>query len=227
LGAYLRVWTERHVHSTVLDRLPHTFCHLDAFPRNCSIHRSWDGTRELVLIDWELAGIAAVGEELAPLLVASVWLMELSLADARHAQQEVLDSYVEGLRDAGWRGDAALVQTGYRIAAGLRYGVGGVPVFLPILLDEQRHPGLERLLSQPFPTIISNIAAVNEWMADLLLRGGHVSEGQVTSVTRSHPDSEEGLGCRGEFGCVSTVHAHFANRSTPDSPGGRPSYPPP
>jgi hypothetical protein len=167
IEAYTRLWADRHTHYAVLDRMPQVFCHLDAFRRNLFIRPVPDGRDETVLIDWAFAGIAGVGEDLAPLIAASVWLMDVPVADARQLEAIVLESYTEGLRDAGWHGDPDLVRRGYRIATGLRYGTGVVRVLLPILLDERLHPFIEQLIGTPMSEITVHLAAVNEWLADL------------------------------------------------------------
>lgn len=168
IEAFARMWADRHMHFAVLDQLPQVFCHLDAFRRNLFIRQGPDGTEETILIDWAFAGIAGVGEELAPLIAASVWLMDVPIEDAQQLEAVVLKGYSKGLRDTGWRGDSDLVRRGYGIATRLRYGTGGVRILLPILLDEQLHPYIEQILGAPMSEITVHLAAVNEWLADLV-----------------------------------------------------------
>lgn len=165
---YTRLWAGRHTQYAMLDQLPQAFCHLDAFRRNLFLRQRRDGIDELVLIDWAFAGVAGVGEEVAPLVAGSVCFMEWPVEDARQLEAVVLDSYIEGLRDAGWRGDRELVGTGYAVAAGLRYGVGGVRILLPLLLDEQLHPSAEQLFGSPMTEIAVHFGTVNEWLAGLM-----------------------------------------------------------
>ena len=95
--------------------------------------------------------------------------MEVPVEEARQLEAVVLDSYIEeGLWDTGWRGDPDLVRSGYGIAAALRYGVGEVREVTTILLDERLHPHLEQLFGSPMSEITVHLAAVNEWLADLV-----------------------------------------------------------
>ena len=66
VSALRRLWVERETFLDALERLPRTFCHLDAFPRNLVVRRDIAGDDRLVALDWAGAGIGAVGEELAP-----------------------------------------------------------------------------------------------------------------------------------------------------------------
>lgn len=168
IDAYTRLWADRHKHYEVLDRLPQAFCHLDAFRRNLFFRQGPDGTDETILIDWAYAGTAGVGEELAPLAAGSVSFMEVPIENARHLEEMVLESYIEGLREAGWGGSPDLVRTGYGIAAALRYGVGALRLVLPTMLDEQHHPYVQQLFGTSMSEIGVHWGGVNEWLADLV-----------------------------------------------------------
>lgn len=167
-AAWMRLWAEREAHLAALDRLPQTFCHLDAFPRNAFTRRGSDGSDQTVLIDWAFAGIAALGEELTSPIVASVMFLEVPVGEARHVEALAIDGYLDGLRDAGWHGDPDDIRRGYAIAAALRYGVGGMGRWVPTLLNEQVHPLAERILGHPFEELVTASAAVQRWLADLI-----------------------------------------------------------
>jgi hypothetical protein len=93
---------------------------------------------------------------------------EVPIDDARQLEALVLDSYLNGLRDAGWRGDPDDVRRGYAIAAVLRYGVGGMGRWVPVLLDDRYHPIAERIFGHPFEKAVATSAAVQAWLADLI-----------------------------------------------------------
>lgn len=167
-AAHGRVWADRERYHAALDRLPRTFCHMDAFPRNAFTRRGPGGQDQTVLIDWAFAGIGALGEELASPIVASVMFLEAPAAGARHLEALALDGYLDGLRDAGWRGNPDDVRRGYAIAAALRYGVGGMGRSVPVLLDERLHPIAERIIGRPFEEFVAASATVQAWLADLI-----------------------------------------------------------
>lgn len=117
----LRVWDERETFFAALDRLPQTFCHLDAFPRNLFVRNEASGDAQIVAIDWEYAGVNALGTDLAPLVGGSLLFEEADLDTASDLETAVFASYLEGLDAAGWRGDPQLVRLGYTTALMLHY----------------------------------------------------------------------------------------------------------
>ena len=78
----LRVWHEREAFFDVLDRLPQTFCHLDAFPRNLFVRNEDSGDVQIVAIDWEFVGVSAVGAELGQLMAGTLLFEEAELETA-------------------------------------------------------------------------------------------------------------------------------------------------
>jgi len=118
----VRLWTERDTFLAALDRLPQTFCHRDAWRGNLFM-RTVNGLDELVAIDWAFTGCGALGEELAPLVLASAFF-EDELAGVRELDEDAFVGYMEGLRIAGWEGEEWMVRLGYAAASGLRYGPG-------------------------------------------------------------------------------------------------------
>lgn len=134
----LALWEGRETYLQVLERLPQTFCHMDAFRRNLFARRTPEGEDQTVAVDWSYVGCGAVGEELVPLVEASILFFEVDMSQARALYEIALEGYTEGLRDAGWHGDFRLVHLGYKAAANLRYGIAAFAEFLVTVLDENR-----------------------------------------------------------------------------------------
>lgn len=168
MDAYHAMWTSRERWFAALDQMPQTFCHMDASRKNTFTRIGPDNRTQTVLIDWAFAGIAALAEELTSPIVASVMFRDAAVDDARQIEALALDAYVEGLRDAGWRGDPDQVRHGYAIAAVLRFGVGGVGRILPGLLDAQSDPFIEALFGFPIEEVYANLAAVQRWLVSLV-----------------------------------------------------------
>ncbi|RKR75337.1 phosphotransferase family protein [Frondihabitans australicus] len=84
----------------VMERLPRTLCHLDAWVAN--VIRRPSG--EVVLVDWAFAGDGAVGEDLGNYLPDAVF--DLFWPAERLAELEAAcwPAYLGGLREAGWTG---------------------------------------------------------------------------------------------------------------------------
>jgi len=120
-----RLWTQRDVLLDALDRLPQTFCHMDAFRRNLFAQQSADGRGQTVAIDWSYVGTGAIGEEIAALVGMSLlWeFQEIGWDRALELDRIVFDRYLEGLDEAGWHGDQLEARSGYTVASALRCGV--------------------------------------------------------------------------------------------------------
>jgi len=113
---------------------------------------------QTVAIDWALVGRAAVGEEISLLVWASLLDFKVELSDAARLEESVFESYLEGLREAGWRGDPRLARCGYIINAALQWGI--FPEVLSVALDESRHAALEQSLGHPIGAIVERSGAV-------------------------------------------------------------------
>jgi hypothetical protein len=160
-NGFFCLWAEREAFLDALDRLPQVFCHLDAFRRNLFTRRNADGDYRTVVADWSHAGIGAVGEEIAPLVIASGTLMEIEMAELPELDGIVFDGYLEGLRDAGWRGDPRAARFGYAAGAALRYGVANTGANVSMLMDGSQHARWEQVFGCPV-----------EHVADLWMEAG-------------------------------------------------------
>jgi aminoglycoside phosphotransferase (APT) family kinase protein len=120
---------------------------MDAMRRNMIARHDAHGQEQTVLLDWGEAGLGAPGEDLAAFITGSVFL-DAETPYAREMEDIALESYIDGLRDVGWRGDADHVRRGYAIAAALRV-LGGTTWVLHTLLNDSRHGELERAFGRP------------------------------------------------------------------------------
>jgi hypothetical protein len=162
-------WEAREIYLAVLDRLPHAFCHMDAFSRNLFARRTPEGENQTVAVDWSYVGCGAVGEELVPLVEASIMFGEVELTQARALYEIALEGYLEGLRDAGWRGDPRLVHLGYKAASNLRYGIGAYAEFLVQILEDDLAQSREVFGMTPEETVDYSVALMAQMR---LLREG-------------------------------------------------------
>ena len=160
------VWNDHEVLLGRLERLPRTFCHLDAYRSNLMIRRGTDGRDETVAVDWAFTGIAALGEELAPLVVASMLLAHVPVAEAARLEEITFDAYLAGLSDAGWTGDPRLVRYGYTAAAALRYGFLSAADILRATFDAGQAAVAERQQRRPFTEILADRAELTYFLLD-------------------------------------------------------------
>jgi hypothetical protein len=163
-GFTQQIWDERLEVLELLEHLPRTFCHQDAFRRNLFIRHSPNLEPELVAVDWSYSGIAPVGEEIAPLVHASLSFLEVPPADAFRLEQIVLDGYLDGLRDAGWQGDPDQIRFAFSASAYWRYALGGFAGEMVVLmLEEKYHPVIEQAFGKTVEQIADDVAATLEW----------------------------------------------------------------
>lgn len=127
---------------SALYRLPHTLCHNDAWRPNLFV---LDGGAERTgLIDWAALGLGPVGEEMVQPIFGSLWEMETDVADAGRLEKVALEGYMEGLREAGWLGDASLARFGYAASAMFHWGPDVAAAILQATTDESAAARVER-----------------------------------------------------------------------------------
>ena len=159
-----RLWAAREALLARVEDLPHTFCHLDAIRRN--LHRC-EGTegRRVVAFDWE-------------------WAESLCLGDAAAAVGRRLDAvaftgYIDGLRDAGWRGDPAEVRFAYCAASALRYGLWGAWLVGQLAREEDGHQTVSAFFARPVGAVVNQFALLLPLLLD------HADEAQAAIDTSS------------------------------------------
>lgn len=160
----LALWARREELYAALERLPRTFCHGDANRGNLLASRAPDGEEEMVAIDWAFAGLGAPGEEIAQLVVVDVLLGRVELARLPDLEDTVYGAYVEGLRDAGWRGDERQVRLGYAAHAALRNSFLGPLIVMP---PAAVRAGFEQLVGRPYGELLALAAELRRRTLDL------------------------------------------------------------
>lgn len=111
--------------------LPHTLCHRDAFRRNLRARQEPDGQPQTVALDWAMVGIGILGEELVRLFGLTLLFFSVEIERIAEMDALIFAGYVEGLRAAGWQGDARLARFGFTALAALLMGVGDPAIKLP------------------------------------------------------------------------------------------------
>ncbi len=133
------IWRDRALFVDALRQLPRTLCHYDAFRRNI-LSRGDDA----VLLDWALAGIGAIGEDLVSLVAVSLYYEGYTQEYAFQLDQRVFASYIKGLRQAGWTGEERLARIGYTCGMTLR-GLAGVKQDIDQLMNDAAALDLQQL----------------------------------------------------------------------------------
>ena len=159
----LQLWEEREIFHDALDGLPQTLLHRDAFRRNLFARHGEDGHEQTVAVDWAFVGLGAVGEDIVSLVQASLVFSEVSMADARKLDQIVFDGYLEGLADAGWRGDPRLARLGYAASSALCFGIG----YAGFDIDESVFPWIEQAFGLPIHELMVLVADHKHFLFEL------------------------------------------------------------
>lgn len=104
-----------------LDLLPRALCHGDTYPSNFMSRRVTDGQEQTVALDWALAGIGPVGDDLGQFVLGAC----MNLKDVRRADVDrtLFASYLDGLQECGCRVDPQWVRFGFTASAALRIGL--------------------------------------------------------------------------------------------------------
>lgn len=160
----LQVIDEREILLDALDALPQTFCHIDAFPRNILVRARGDKDVQLVMIDWDSAGVSALGADLAALVGGSLFFDETELVTADELEQAVFASYLSALRAAGWQGDQDLVRLGYTAALVLHHLFLLLSVIVRGTSDEEFRQFVEQLMKRPYMEILERNAILFEFL---------------------------------------------------------------
>lgn len=100
-----------------LDKVPNTICHGDFFRSNL-MAQIVDDKEQIILIDWAYVGPNPLGVDLGSLTFSVITeLPELSIAEV---DKTIFDSYIRGLKQAGWQGDIKQILFAYSSALVLR-----------------------------------------------------------------------------------------------------------
>ena len=163
----MHLWDTREAFLQALDRLPQTLCHRDAFRRNLFARRGREGSYQTVAIDWAWPGPGAVGEEMVPLVQATVGFGGIGLDQARTLDHIVSEGYLDGLRDTGWRGDPREVRLGFT-AGTMRNTFGPIPYVLATLRDEKQYAFWEGVFGRPLEEVLDEWSQLTYFVLDLL-----------------------------------------------------------
>jgi hypothetical protein len=169
LAGLFQLWAEREPLLDALECLPLTLCHHDGHRRNLFAQRGNDGQEQTVVIDWDLVGLGTVGQDLVPLVQISLLAFEVEHTQAQQLDALVFASYLVGLQDAGWRGDAQAARFGYAASSALYLGLGLTTMTLDLLLasDERRRAVMERVFARSIEEILTQWAYHFQFLLNL------------------------------------------------------------
>ena len=160
---FQKLWEERLEVLEMLEHFPQTFCHQDAFRNNLFFRHTPDQQPEVIAIDWDRCGIAAVGQEIGVLVHVS--LGAVPLEEAYHLEQIILDGYLDGLREAGWQGDPNMIRFSYAATVYWRYAIGAFAgEMVAWFLEEHYRAAIEQAFGKSMEKIADDTAASLGWV---------------------------------------------------------------
>ena len=85
-------------------------------------------------IDWELAGLGAIGEDAGNFLGSGLLNLDVTADREEMLRDQIVDGYLAGLRGAVWAGDAGEVRAVLLATAALRalFSVAGWPAAIAL-----------------------------------------------------------------------------------------------
>ena len=168
------MWDVRHDIYRAFDTMPVVLAHLDTTQQNAFVHAG-----RTTLIDWAFVGLAAPGEDLAPVVGAAAIFGTALPDELPDLDRAAFAAYVAGLEEAGWRGDGRAVRFVYCASAALRYCVGPIAFFVcgigsdgriahnGGLRDPAQREAFEGMLGRPIDEIVAVGAAIHEFVMGL------------------------------------------------------------
>lgn len=163
----LRLWDGR---STLLDRLERveqTFCHLDAWRMNMVTTKQDIKAGGITMLDWAVPGSGAIGTDAGDLFGESFGLEELDGVEPGELDLAIFESYVDGLRAAGWSGDPLVVRFAYTAFCALKHTFSVGLFWLRDVEDEGGQARWKHIFGRPFADLARREARLVCYLLDL------------------------------------------------------------
>jgi hypothetical protein len=142
-----------------LEQLPKTISHGNTNPVNLISRHSQRKLDQTVAMDWSLAGVEALGDDLGQLVYGTY--LNLRSYRLQDISETLLTSYINGLQDSGCRIDSQLVRFGYVASAAFRVGLSRLQHLTEQLnrdSDYLAQSGYPSVLPQPFESVMADEA---------------------------------------------------------------------
>jgi len=145
-----------------LQQLPRVLAHQDLSQMNMLLVQQEANDNRLVLIDWQFMSLSGIGEDLGKLFGVNLSLGIIPPDQYIRLQTSVYDAYLEGLREAGWQGNAELARYGFCLSMALR-SVWEVPQYFSVMAQLENEPENTKL--QERLNRLSGIVSIQKQMA--------------------------------------------------------------
>jgi hypothetical protein len=149
-----------------LDRVPQVLQHADGDPRNLLV-RPRGAAEQIVGIDWGSMGIGPLGDDLAAFVLQSAtWFSDTDIDLTQLASFAALmeEAYIDGLHDAGWRGDHRHVRFAVAAALTLRSVFRGV--FEIMAQEPAGRARFEAIVGRPTEEMLDTLAPIRRFTVE-------------------------------------------------------------
>lgn len=161
----LQLWEDRSPLLDVLERLPQTFCHLDAWRGNFITAPQREGHHQLIAIDWAYPGLGTIATDIGDLFAPSFALFGVEQCDPYTLDTTIFESYLQGLSSVGWQADRRMVRCAFAIFTALKYGC--FIHWLYQITDESLHVFWERRTGHSLDECLQKQASLIYYLLDL------------------------------------------------------------
>jgi len=119
------------------------------------------------LFDWAFPGKGAVGTDAGDLFGESFGLVELDGIEPRDVDRAIFESYVDGLRAAGWAGDPRVVRFAFTTFCSLKHTFSVGLFWLRDVGEEGHHAAWEHIFKRPFRDFAGRQARLVCYLLDM------------------------------------------------------------
>jgi len=165
---FLGMWEEREVFLSALDRVPHVVCHGDAQRRNVFARDVPGADQRTVAVDWTNMRAWQAGTDAKTLVHQALMYFDAEVDSVWELDAAVFRGYMDGLSDAGWRGEEAAVRMGYVVQMALGSVVLEIGPSLRMSLDESLRPWYEAVYGRPVEEILERRAGIGRFVLGLI-----------------------------------------------------------
>lgn len=139
---YMSIRQQEKTYLNALHTLPRTLSHHDMSQQNMYIRNS-EENRELILIDWQYMSNSAIGEDLGKLFGVAMSQEDIPVNKAWECQGHLFNHYLQGLREAGWNGEARVARYGFATSVAYR-SAWEVPKLLKLKVENTDQEAIEK-----------------------------------------------------------------------------------
>jgi len=162
-GLIAEIWGKRGMLLDGLEALPHAYSHQDLVAANVAVRQGAAG-RIYHLMDWDIAGMAPLGAELAPMLVGSAILMHWNIQASSHVLDDVIDAYRQGLLSTRVKIDADTIRLSLMVSSAVRY-IAWCGHRVGSVMDPAKHYLARKITGHSLPEMIANYSTIREYLA--------------------------------------------------------------